>query len=133
MQLNENAGRIDMQLEQICKKIEKVESETRAIREDGSRVSNLRYKENYSGEGIPYAQYLRNFKWDSMKHSLKRDLNELVTAIQKKMHQKDEEIRKQMEEYSQLKSRIGSMSKKDTNSFTTKDFTDDIYRVDERG
>ena len=50
-QLNENAARIDAQLEQVCKKIEKVENETQAVRQDGARKSNLTFKENYSGEG----------------------------------------------------------------------------------
>ena len=63
-----------------------------------------------------------------MKHPLKRNLNELVISIQKKMHQKDEEIRKQMDEYSMMKQRIGQMTKKDVGAYTTRDFTDDIYR-----
>ena len=52
----------------------------------------------------------------------------MVISIQKKMHQKDEEIRKQMDEYSMMKQKIGQMTKKDVGPFTSRDFTDDIYR-----
>lgn len=52
----------------------------------------------------------------------------MVISIQKKMHQKDEEIRKQMDEYSMMKQKIGQMTKKDVGPFTARDFTDDIYR-----
>ena len=43
------------------------------------------------------------------------------------MHQKDEEIRKQSDEYQQLKGRIGTLSKKETGTYMTRDFTDDVY------
>jgi len=65
-----------------------------------------------------------------MKHPLKRTLNEIVTSIQKKMHQKDDEIRKQSEEFVNLKQKISGMTKKDSGSYTTRDFTDDIYTND---
>ena len=68
-----------------------------------------------------------------MKHPLKRTLNEIVISIQKKMHQKDDEIRKQSDEYQLLKQRISALSKKDSGNYTTRDFTDDIYTDNDKG
>ena len=47
MQLNETTARIDSQLDNVCKKIEKIETDTRADQEGG----NLTYKVNYAGPG----------------------------------------------------------------------------------
>ena len=49
MQLNETAARIDNQLEVVCKKIERVESDTRQV-EGAAAAShgNLVYKNNYA-------------------------------------------------------------------------------------
>ena len=62
-----------------------------------------------------------------LKYPKKRSLNELNITIQKHMHQKDEQIRKLMDEYNNVKQRISAMTKKDTGNLTVKDFTDDIY------
>jgi len=43
------------------------------------------------------------------------------------MHQKDEQIRKLMDEFNNVKQRIAAMTKKDTGNLTVRDFTDDIY------
>lgn len=55
-------------------------------------------------------------------------MNELTITIQKQMHQKDEQIKKHMEEYASLKNKISSMTKKDTGSLQVRDFTDEIYK-----
>jgi len=44
------------------------------------------------------------------------------------MHQKDDQIKKHMEEFTLLKNKISSMSKKDTGSLQVRDFTDEIYK-----
>ena len=44
------------------------------------------------------------------------------------MLQKDEQIRKNMEEFNNMKQRIQTMTKKDTGSLQVRDFTDDIYK-----
>lgn len=129
MQLNETTARIDVQLDTVCKKIEKIEHDTRGDREGG----NLMYKTNYTGAGTPYKDYICNFKWEALKFPTKRSLNELTITIQKQMHQKDEQIKKNMDEFNNMKQKIGSMTKKDTGSLTVKDFTDDIYKKHQNG
>lgn len=86
MQLNESTARIDSQLDGVCKKIEKIEADTRGDQEGG----NLSYRPNYAGPGTPYSRYIRDFKWESLKYPTKRSLNELSIQIQKNMIQKDE-------------------------------------------
>ena len=44
------------------------------------------------------------------------------------MLQKDEQIRKNMEEFNNMKNRIATMTKKDTGSLQVRDFTDDVYK-----
>jgi hypothetical protein len=39
---------------------------------------------------VPYADYVRQFKWDTLKYPTKRNLNELTLGIQKGVHQKEE-------------------------------------------
>jgi len=51
MQLNESTARIDSQLDTVCKKIEKIELDTRGDQEGG----NLTYRPNYSGPGSKYS------------------------------------------------------------------------------
>lgn len=162
MQLNETAARIDAQLETVVKKIERVESDTRQVDGAAAQAGgNLVFKQRADDQGskyreifarhliyikqlaiiltvylqfiVPYASYIKNFQWDSMKHPLKRTLNEIVISIQKKMHQKDDEIRKQSDEYQLLKQRISALSKKDSGNYTTRDFTDDIYTDNDKG
>lgn len=55
-------------------------------------------------------------------------MNELTIQIQKNMHQKDEQIRKNLEEYNLMKQKIATMTKKEGGSLTVRDFTDDIYK-----
>jgi len=62
-----------------------------------------------------------------MKFQTKRPLNELALTIQKQMLQKDEAIRKHMEEYTLIKNKISTLSKKDQGNLTVRDYTDDIY------
>ena len=81
----------------------------------------------------PYKDYICNFKWEALKFPTKRSLNELTITIQKQMHQKDEQIKKNMDEFNNMKQKIGSMTKKDTGSLTVKDFTDDIYKKHQNG
>ena len=76
----------------------------------------------------PYGQYIRDFKWESLKYPTKRSLNELAIQIQKNMHQKDEQIRKNMDEFNNMKQKISGMTKKDTGSLQVRDFTDEIYK-----
>ena len=75
----------------------------------------------------PWGEYIRDFKWIDLKYPKKRSLNELTITIQKNMHQKDEQIRKLMDEFNGVKQRISNMTKKDTGNLTVRDFTDDIY------
>ena len=63
-----------------------------------------------------------------MKYPTKRSLNELAIQIQKNMHQKDEQIRKNMDEFNNMKQKISGMTKKDTGSLQVRDFTDDVYQ-----
>lgn len=55
MQLNETTARIDGQLDSVCKKIEKIEHDTRADNEQGS----LMFRPNYTGPG---SKWLAAFK-----------------------------------------------------------------------
>ena len=43
------------------------------------------------------------------------------------MRQSDEQIKKNLEEQSQIKSKITSMTKRDQGNLTVRDYTDDIY------
>ena len=43
------------------------------------------------------------------------------------MIQKDEAIRKHMDEFTLMKTKIAAMTKKDTGNLQIRDFTDDIY------
>lgn len=112
MQLNESSARVDASLDGLVKKLEKIELDTRGDKEKG----HLTYKVNYAGKGIPYTQYVREFKWDMLKYPTKRNMNELTLIIQKGTHQKEEQIRKNMDEFNLLKNRISAMVKKDTGS-----------------
>jgi len=77
MQLNETSGRLDSQLEVLCKKLEKIELDTRGDNEQG----NLMYRVNYQNPGTPWGDYIRDFKWIDLKYPKKRSLNELTITI----------------------------------------------------
>ena len=76
---------------------------------------------------VPYSQYVREFTWDQRKFPIKRSLNELTLSIQKQVNQKDEQMRKNTEELTQMKNRLQQSQKKETGPLTTRDFADDIY------
>ena len=52
---------------------------------------------------------------------------ELTALITKNMRQSDEQIKKNLEEQSQLKQKIASMTKRDQGNLQVRDYTDDIY------
>jgi hypothetical protein len=125
MQLNESAQKLDQQLDQVCKKLEKVAFDTSA----DAGLQELRYYEHFNqqGGGQNYKEYIRNFKWNQLKYSTKRSLLELTALITKNMRQSDEQIKKNLEEQSNLKQRIASMTKKEGGNLQTKDYIDEVY------
>lgn len=62
-----------------------------------------------------------------MKYQTKRSLQELTTTIQLKMGKNDDQIRKNLDEYNNIKTKIAALKKKETGNLTQRDFTDDIY------
>lgn len=76
---------------------------------------------------VSYTEYLKNFKWDGMKYQTKRSLMDLALGIQKNANQRDDAVRKNMDELNLLKNKISNLSKKDQGNYTVKDYTDEIY------
>lgn len=116
MTLNETTAKLDSQLEVLTKKFEKVAMDT--------GTKQFFFDEESS---TSYLDYIKKFEWDVHRYSYKRSLLELVATIQKKMKTKDEMLKKQQEEYNNVRSKLASMSKKDGGNFLVRDFTDDIY------
>ena len=50
MQLNETAAKMDTQLDSVCRKIERIEKDTRGDREQGE----LTYRPNHQGPGSKF-------------------------------------------------------------------------------
>ena len=76
---------------------------------------------------VTYKEYIKTFQWNTLKYSTKRSLMELTALITKNMRQSDEQIKKNLEEQSQLKQKIASMTKRDQGNLQVRDYTDDIY------
>ena len=137
MQLNESAQKLDSQLDQVCRKLEKVAFDTAP----DANLTELTYYPNFNQRSngskwklpaltwflVTYKEYIKTFQWNTLKYSTKRSLMELTAVITKNMRQSDEQIKKNLEEQSSLKQKITSMTKKDQGNLQVRDYTDDIY------
>ena len=93
MQLNESAQKLDSQLDQVCRKLEKVAFDTApdANLTELTFYPNFNQKQNGSKypycsdvpSVVSYKQYIKTFTWNTLKYSTKRSLLELTALITK--------------------------------------------------
>jgi len=88
MGLNENTAKLDQQLDNICKKLERVAIDT-------GNLPNGRLMFKSRNEEQEYLQYIEQFSWNDLKFSSKKSLAELVAVITKEMRAKDDQVKKQ--------------------------------------
>jgi len=89
MMLNETTQKIDTMLEIVCKKFEKV-----AFEHSPDPSAPMPFKVDPDRPPISYRDYIKTFSWMGAKYNQKRTLAEIIGAIQKKMKDNEEILRK---------------------------------------
>lgn len=87
MGLNESCGRLDTQLDALCKKIERTAFDTA-----GKEMHKLQFKTKtqHGDAQIEYVDYMKSFVWNDLRYSTKKSLTELCAVIQKEMKTRDD-------------------------------------------
>lgn len=75
MQINEQAGKFDQQLDVACKKYEKI------CFDNGADA--LTYKDDQTDKIMDYKDYIKKFTWNNRKYNQKQPLLELCGAFMK--------------------------------------------------
>ena len=52
-----------------------------------------------------------------------------MANVQKKMKTKDDMMKKQQDDYNNIRQKLAAMTKKDGGSYLVRDFTDEIYQA----
>lgn len=128
MALNETTGKIDGQLDTLCKKFEKVAFDNGTQKLTYAMPNNRdTSKFPFSDLLVSYDDYIKTFEWNNNKYSYKRSLPELTGIITKKMKDHDDLLKKHQEEQSSIKSQLSGFMKKEGGNLAIRDYTDDIY------
>ncbi|CAD6504604.1 BgTH12-00112 [Blumeria graminis f. sp. triticale] len=68
----------------------------------------------------PVDQYLKNFAWNKVKYRVDKPLSELINALQKELLSIDNDVKSKLAHYSQLKTNLSSLQRKQTGNLATK-------------
>jgi len=75
MQMNEQASKLDTQIDMACKKYEKIAFD--------SGATELRYTNETSNEQQDYKDYIKKWAWNGRKYNQRMPLHELCAAFLK--------------------------------------------------
>ncbi|KAL2221157.1 vacuolar ATP synthase subunit C [Thermoascus aurantiacus ATCC 26904] len=71
----------------------------------------------------PVDQYLRTFSWNKVKYRADKPLGELIDLLQKEAASIDNDIRSKYSQYSQVKTTLANLQRKQTGNLSTKSLT----------
>ena len=118
VKLNDALVKVDYNLEGVIRKIQKQASDVSA---------DLKLKIETQDSTMEVNEYIEQFQWDDTKYPRTRSLIEISQIISEKMVTNDNDIKKHIEEYNQLKLQLNQLKKRDEGSFLNRDLGDIIY------
>lgn len=124
VKLNDALVKVDHHLETIIKKIQKQAEE---ISDD------LKLKVEADDDALDVPEYIKRFKWEDTKYPRSRALVDIAQIISEKMNSTDTEMKKHIDEYTQLKNQLYQYKKKEEGNFLSRDLGDIIYgKIDKK-
>eukprot|EP01027_Heterolobosea_sp_BB2_P002850 GEZU01004272.1.p1 GENE.GEZU01004272.1~~GEZU01004272.1.p1 ORF type:complete len:214 (-),score=39.06 GEZU01004272.1:39-680(-) len=69
---------------------------------------------------VPVQSYLKEFKWDESQYSMTKSLRELAEMAYQKASKFDEELKAKISEYTNLKTQLSAVQRKDKGSLTSR-------------
>lgn len=118
MELNDSLGKIDMMLENTVRKVEKQAREITA--DEDFKIMNNDGK-------FEVKDYIKQFRWDDMRLPRSKSLDDIAKALQDKMKSIDNDMKKQIDEFNDIKSQCNQFVKKEGKNYATRDLGDVIY------
>ncbi len=128
--LTDALQKLDLNLEGVIKKIEKQHKEldttwepkisTNAGDSMGFYMRSIRKNNNI----VDVIKYMRDFMWEDSKFPRSKTLPELVHLLQDKIIHLDNDIKKQITEYTDSKNALATLNKKQEGGLMTKDLTE---------
>ncbi|CAM0953351.1 unnamed protein product [Alopecurus aequalis] len=81
-------------------------------------------------DGVPVDSYLTRFVWDEGKYPVNAPLKETVASIQSQVAKIEDDMKVRVAEYSNVKSQLGAISRKQTGSLAVRDLSNLIKPED---
>jgi hypothetical protein len=113
--LTEAIQKLDLNLEAIIKKVEKQYK-------DLDPVWNVKISTNEGDMDV--LKYMQDFSWEDSKFPRSKTLPELVRLLQEKITHLDNDIKKQIADYTDMKTAFVAFNKKQEGGLVTRDLTE---------
>eukprot|EP00826_Nyctotherus_ovalis_P029873 TRINITY_DN2369_c0_g2_i6.p1 TRINITY_DN2369_c0_g2~~TRINITY_DN2369_c0_g2_i6.p1 ORF type:complete len:349 (+),score=123.83 TRINITY_DN2369_c0_g2_i6:120-1166(+) len=107
--------KLDLNLEAIIKKVEKQHKEL-------DPVWNVKISTNEGDMDV--LKYMQDFSWEDSKFPRSKTLPELVRLLQEKINHLDNDIKKQITDYTDTRSALAALNKKQEGGLVTRDLTE---------
>lgn len=117
MSLSDDLAKFDTQVGQISKKIEKTYYDyLKAENADGSAPLAGELKVN----NLSAREFVEKFQWNKVRYPERSALRTLVDLIIKEANKSDEALRKQIQDYNEVRSAFSAIERKDTGTLLVK-------------
>lgn len=113
--LTEVVQKLDLNLEGIIKKVEKQHKDLDPAR-------NVKISTNEGDMDV--LKYMQDFTWEDSKFPRSKTLPELMRLLQEKINHLDNDIKKQITDYTDMKTALAAYNKKQEGGLVTRDLTE---------
>ena len=129
MELLETFTKYEQQLDQSCKKNEKLFFE---LKEELNLDEDLNIELNLGAQGgnqtREIAQYIAEFQWNDIKFMMRdKSLGVLGAAVANVQKSLDDKLKKKLDEQNLIKMKLQGLTKKQGNTLNQKDLSDCVY------
>lgn len=119
--LTDAIQKMDLNLESIIKKVEKQHKEL---------DPNWEVKVATEDTDMDLFKYVHSFQWEDSKFPRSKTLPELARLLQDRITHLDNDIKKQISDYAEMKTTLSTLNKKQEGGLLTRDLTDDFIKHD---
>ncbi|KAL0279367.1 UNVERIFIED_CONTAM: hypothetical protein PYX00_000944 [Menopon gallinae] len=115
--LSDDLGKLDSFVDSVTRKVAAYLGEVLEDQRD-------KLHENLMANNSDLPSYITRFQWDMAKYPIKQSLRNISDIISKQINQIDADLKTKSNAYSQLKSNLQNMEKKQTGSLLTRNLAD---------
>lgn len=120
--LSDDLAKLDQYVEMVCHKLAAAIADTMESRKE------IPLKEQLLANNMDLSDYLTRFKWDIAKFPIKQSLKSLHDIISKQIGQIDADLKTKSSQYSNIRSTLQSLERKQTGSLLARNLADLVKR-----